>query len=87
MLLKTIALTAFLAIAASASVAQEGTSVPDAATKAQDCARARHDHGADRGTPSSKSGCKTTARKHASEKAGAKGSVQGHDHGKVHKNQ
>lgn len=87
MSLKTIAVASLLALAASTSFAQEGTAVPDAATKAKECASVRHDHGADRGAPSSKSACKSTARKHAAAKSGAKGSVQGHDHGKVHKNQ
>jgi hypothetical protein len=87
MSIRTLTLAVLLGFCASASFAQQAAAPADAASSAQECAKARHDHGADRGTPSSKSGCKPLAKKAKVAKADKKTGVQGHDHGKVHKNQ
>lgn len=90
MFIRTITLATLVGFAVSASFAQQAAAPTDAASSAQECAKARHDHGADRGTPSSKSGCKPLAKKAKIAKADQtdkKTGVQGHDHGKVHKNQ
>lgn len=83
----TITIAVLLGIAASASLAQEAAAPTAAASSAQECAKARHDHGADRGTPSGKSACKPLVRKAKVAQDGTKAGAQAHDHGKVHKNQ
>lgn len=90
MSIRTLTLAVLLGFSVSASLAQQATAPTDAASSAQDCAKARHDHGADRGAPSSKSGCKPLAKKAKvakADKSDKKTGIQGHDHGKVHKNQ
>lgn len=74
-----------LAFAATTAFAQTADVPAAAASATQDCVpqKARHDHGAERGMP-------TPQKKCAPEKKTAKAktkAVQGHDHGKVHKNQ
>ena len=85
MSIRTITLATLLGLAVSGALAQKAPAPADAASSAQDCAKARHDHGADRGMPSAKSGCKPLAKKEA--KADTKSDVQGNDYGKVQKNQ
>ena len=63
MSIRTITLAGLLGFAVSASFAQQATAPADAASSAQECAKTRHDHGADRGAPSAKSGCKPLAKK------------------------
>jgi hypothetical protein len=87
MSLRTIALAALLGFAGSLSFAQQAPAPAATAPAAQDCAKTRHDHGADKGTPSASSGCKPTAKKSKTAKAAKKADMQGHDHGKMHKNQ
>jgi hypothetical protein len=84
---RLITVSAALLFGASAVLAQQTEGPPAGAEKggvAQECARIqRHDHGAERGFPGSRSPCKPL--KSAAAKPKAK--VDGHDHGKVHKNQ
>lgn len=84
---RLITVSAALLFGASAVFAQQTGTPPASAEKdsvAQECAKAqRHDHGADRGFPTSKSACKTMKTAAAKPKA----KVDGHDHGKMHKNQ
>lgn len=64
--------------AAPAAAASATSAVPDCVPQ-----KPRHDHGADRGMPTPQKKCGTQPRgKAASTKA-----IEGHDHGKVHKNQ
>lgn len=87
MTIRLITISAALVLGASAVLAQQTGNPPASAEKdsvAQDCARIqRHDHGAERGFPGSRSPCKPM--KSAAAKPKAK--VDGHDHGKIHKNQ
>jgi hypothetical protein len=59
MSIRTAALACAMTFAAAASFAQQAP-VPAAAASAAapDCAMQRHDHGAERGTPSAQKGCK-----------------------------
>jgi hypothetical protein len=67
-------------LATSAPYAQTPTAAPAAsAAAARDCEKARHDHGAERGTPTPKS-----VRCAAEDSKGKKVS-KAHDHNKVHK--
>lgn len=89
MTIKLLAISAAFLFGASAVLAQQAGTPPTGADKdkeiaAQECAKTqRHDHGAERGFPGSKSPCKPV--KSAAAKPKAK--VDGHDHGKIHKNQ
>jgi hypothetical protein len=87
MSIRTLSLALLLGFSVSAALAQQAAAPTAAASSAQNCAKAPHDHGADRGTPSSKSGCKPAAKKDKVATTDKKAGVQGHDHGKVHKNQ
>lgn len=86
MALQHIAISAAL-LGASAVYAQKSdadTSSPEKVGGTTECVRTqRHDHGAERGFPATKAPCKPV--KSASAKPKAK--VDGHDHGKMHKNQ
>jgi hypothetical protein len=86
MSIRLITIAALLGLASTAVSAQQAAAPAAAAPSAKDCAKARHDHGADRGTPSAASGCKPLAGKAKAVKA-EKAEIQGHDHGKMHKNQ
>ena len=86
MKLRTFALALVTAFAVSAPLAQQEAPPADAAKAAQDCAKTRHDHGAEKGTPSARSACKPMAAKSKSVKA-RRADLQGHDHGSMHKNQ
>lgn len=74
----------------AAAVAQDGPGpttapvAPAAASMPQDCtkAMARHDHGAEKGTPAPKSGACPMATGASPAKAKAK---MGHDHARFHK--
>ena len=65
-------------------VATPASSAPEAASSApEDCVLAlRHDHGAEKGTPTPKKACGPAKKKVAKDKAKPL-----HDHGKVQKNQ
>jgi hypothetical protein len=80
-----LATTLALAYFATPVLGQTAAAPAAVASAEQDCApqKPKHDHGADRGmpTPQKKCGAEKKATK-AKVKA-----VQGHDHGKVHKNQ
>lgn len=86
MSLRTVALGALFGFAVSASFAQQAAGPADAAKPAQDCAKTRHDHGAEKGTPSGKSACKPMAAKSKSTKP-KKADMHGHENGTMHKNQ
>jgi hypothetical protein len=86
MSLRILAIVALMAFAAS-SFAQQAAAPADVGQAAQDCARTRHDHGAEKGTPTGKSACKPMAAKVKTAKAAKKADLQGHDHGKIHENQ
>lgn len=74
-----------LALAAPLAFAQAPAAPAEKPAAAQDCVKP-HDHGAERQAPTPGKGCKPAA-KVAKAKPQAKGkSVEGHDHGKVHKN-
>ena len=87
MTIRLFTISAALLFGASAVLAQQTGNPPAGAEKdsaPQECAKTqRHDHGAERGFPGSKSPCKPV--KSAAAKPKAK--VDGHDHGKMHKNQ
>jgi hypothetical protein len=84
---RILSLAAALVFAASSALAQQAGEAPAATQKdtaAPECVRIqRHDHGADRGFPGAKPPCKPV--KTASAKP--RGKVDGHDHGRMHKNQ
>ena len=77
-----------LALSAAAAVAQEAPVTPPAAAAApkmpHDCTKpmARHDHGAERGTPTA---MPAACHKDAATSAKTKGKARGHDHSRVHK--
>jgi hypothetical protein len=82
-----IAAACALAFAASVVSAQSADAPAAASAAKQDCAK-RHDHGAERQAPTPQAGCKTTQKvAKAKSQAKSKGAIQGHDHGKMHKNQ
>lgn len=87
MALQHIAFCAALMLGASGALAQQagdGAATSGKDSRVADCVRTqRHDHGAERGFPATKAPCKPV--KSASAKTKAK--VDGHDHGKMHKNQ
>jgi hypothetical protein len=67
-------------VAVTAPFAQTSTPAPAAsAATMRDCEKARHDHGAEKGTPTSKSA------RCAAEDAKGKTGKPVHDHNKVHK--
>jgi hypothetical protein len=82
-----IAATCTLALFCSLAYAQSSETPVESTAAKQDCVK-RHDHGAERQAPSSRKDCKTE-KKAAMAKPQAKkeGAIQGHDHGKFHKNQ
>lgn len=81
-----LALTASLSFAQSTETSKENT-LPENAPAAKDCVK-RHDHGAERQVPSSRKGCKPPAKVAKAKTEGKKAEdIQGHDHGKFHKNQ
>lgn len=90
----TLASLSVLLLASATALAQDrppaAASAAPAASKAMDCAGGtmkRHDHGAERGTPSMASApCAPSAASGASAPAKAKAKLT-HDHAKVHKNQ
>jgi hypothetical protein len=86
MFLRVLSIASVLAFTMSASFAQQPAAAADPASAAQECAKARHDHGADRGVPAAKSGCKPMAKKSKVATTDKK-PVDGHDHGKMHKTQ
>jgi hypothetical protein len=73
------------AFAASTAFAQQAEVPAEAASTTQNCVK-RHDHGAERQAPSIRKDCKPAAAKVATADK-KKDKVQGHDHGKFHKNQ
>ena len=81
--LRMLSVAAVLALSASVSLAQNAKPAPApekaAAAQPRDCDKPRHDHGADKGTPTPKS-----VRCAAEENKGKKVS-KAHDHNKVHK--
>jgi hypothetical protein len=88
-----VLLSAFaaLAFAAASTMAQEGSAAPSAATSAvstpMDCGAStmkRHDHGAERNVPSSRSMPCAAQAAASSAKTESKPT---HDHAKFHKNQ
>jgi hypothetical protein len=80
---RLVLVSAIALLASSFSFAQQSAAAPPpAASAAQDCPATKpHDHGAERGTPSSKP-CKPAQKQAAKGKA-----AMGHDHGKMHKQQ
>lgn len=83
----TLAATAALAQGAPADAAPAPMM---SASMPQDCSKmmSRHDHGAERNMPSSKSmGCAQAAADKASAPAKAKTAAGKHDHARFHKNQ
>jgi hypothetical protein len=74
-----------LMFAATTAFAQNAEAPAASASAAQDCVpqKPRHDHGAERGMPTPQKKC-APEKKTAKAKSNA---IQGHDHGKVHKNQ
>jgi hypothetical protein len=73
----------------TAAVAQDGpvpTTAPAAASMPQDCPKAiaRHDHGAEKGTPTPNSSACPMATAASPDKAKAKAKL-GHDHARFHK--
>ena len=87
MKLQRIALACALSLAATSIFAQSTDAPAEKAPAAKDCVK-RHDHGAERQAPTPDKGCKP-AQKTAKSKAAApkEKTIEGHDHGKVHKNQ
>ena len=79
--LRMLSIAAVLALSASMSLAQNTKPAPTekAAAQTRDCDKPRHDHGADKGTPTPKS-----VRCAAEENKG-KTVSKAHDHNKVHK--
>lgn len=77
-----------IAIAASPAFAQQAQAPApsQAASATKDCTK-RHDHGAERQMPSSRKDCEPASKKDAGGSAKKQATTQGHDHGKVHKNQ
>jgi hypothetical protein len=73
------------AFAASAAFAQQAEAPVETASTTQKCVK-RHDHGAERQAPTFGKDCKPAPAKIAKADK-KKDRVQGHDHGKVHKNQ
>jgi hypothetical protein len=83
---RLILVGAIALMATSLSYSQQSAAAdapaPAASAAAQDCPSTKpHDHGAERGTPSSKR-CKPAQKQAAKGKA-----ATGHDHGKMHKQQ
>lgn len=87
--LATLAALAALSTLAVSAFAQQAPAAAASATAAQpECAKTvkRHDHGADRNTPSPATmPCKTEPAGAAASAGGKK--VAPHDHAKIHKNQ
>ena len=80
-LARILAIGAAVLVTASA-FAQQAPAAATASKPMMDCSK-RHDHGAEKGTPASKSDCANGPGQAAS--AAAK--KPAHDHGKVHKQQ
>lgn len=72
-----------LALAATASLGQQAAAPAASAARATDCVP-RHDHGAERGTPSPQARCGSASQAKAKKQGKA---IDGHNHGKIHKNQ
>lgn len=87
MTIRLTTVSAAFLFGASAVLAQQTGNPPVGAEKenaAQECTRTqRHDHWAERGFPGLKSPCKPVKAADAKPKA----RLDGHDHGKIHKNQ
>lgn len=85
MLERLLIATLALALSATPALSQTAAEPAAAASAAKDCTpqKPKHDHGADRGTPTPQKKC-ATEKKIVKAKSQA---IQGHDHGKVHKNQ
>lgn len=87
-----IAAVCALAFAASLASAQPAEPAGSTATPAappaakQDCGK-RHDHGAERQVPTPQVGCKSEKVAKTKPQAKKNEAIQGHDHGKFHKNQ
>ena len=80
---------AFVASLASAQPAETAgsTETPVAPPAAkQDCVK-RHDHGAERQVPTPQAGCKSERVAKTKPRVKKNEAIQGHDHGKIHKNQ
>jgi hypothetical protein len=86
MIFPRIAATCAFALIASVASAQSTDTPAEAPVAKQDCAK-RHDHGAERQAPTPQAGCKSDKVAKAKPQARKKATVQGHDHGKIHKNQ
>ena len=94
-LARQLCAAAAFTLAATAALAQgapsDAASAPAmSASMPQDCSKmmSRHDHGAERNMPSSKSmGCAQAAADKASAPAKSKTAAGKHDHAKFHKNQ
>lgn len=82
---RTLIPTLVLALSATAAAAQTAVPAAAAASATQECVpqKPRHDHGADRLMPTPQKKCPEQQKAAA---AGTK-AIQGHDHGKIHKNQ
>ena len=83
MMSRTLTVSLLLALAATASLAEQAQPPAMSAAQAEDCV-VRHDHGAERGTPSPQARCGIASQGKAKKQGEA---VDGHDHGKIHKNQ
>ena len=83
---RSLALTCAIAFASAAALAQPAEAPAEVAPVKPTCVK-RHDHGAERQSATFNRDCKPAAAKVA--KAGKKkeSGIQGHDHGKIHKNQ
>ncbi|GAB3758846.1 hypothetical protein GCM10028796_05130 [Ramlibacter monticola] len=82
-----IAATCTFALMASVASAQSADMPAESPATRQDCVK-RHDHGAERQMPMPQTGCKAAEKVgKAQPKAKKTDPIQGHDHGKVHKNQ
>jgi hypothetical protein len=78
---RIVSVAAVLALSAAVSLAQNAKPAPaeKATAPTQECDKAKHDHGADKGTPTPKSvRCAAEANK-------GKTTSKAHDHAKVHK--
>jgi hypothetical protein len=80
--LRMLSIAAVLALSASVSLAQNAKPAPapeKAAAQPRECDKPKHDHGADKGTPTPKS-VRCAAEENKGKKVG-----KAHDHNKVHK--
>lgn len=86
-LLCALAFAGSSAFSQSADTPAAAPATAPAPAAAQDCAK-HHDHGAERYVPTPGKGCNPAEKVAKSKSQAAKAkTIEGHDHGKIHKNQ